>query len=231
MGLLSYLFGGSDLSVSNADWLLQWYCSVLSELIDAKSIDREKDVHAASHLALCVTMATSRTSQQLLIHHPTIVRRLAPMYFELKLYYDCLWQSVLLNKHANREDRQKISNLYAWVDNSMSTICEKAINAQPAIARIISDANSARYKSALSPAIRKYIHGENAVSKDALQNIVIHASVAVCQSAIGRSDESSFNSVMGFIADETGKFFEMPLLHGFDLDKCEVLSLPDDYYE
>ena len=229
--MFSWLSRKPKLDALTADKLLQWSGSILSEYIVEEVKKRESGENSARQLAFIVLFWSGKTTQKVLNAFPGSSTNLLSLYLETKMYYDCLWQLYLLSKFSEEAQREKISYLATWVDISMRNMEKSAISSEALLDSIMSAAISNAYSKRMPDAIAKYIHGKGALHEDSFANSTFQLAMRLGQYAVKNSDLETVEAITTIVAEDTIEFCSITLLSQFDLARCEVLRLPDQFYE
>lgn len=62
-------------------------------------------------LGFSTLLNTTSSANNILHSFPSVLSRIGPIYRELRVYYECLWQNILLTKYTSENDQGRIANL------------------------------------------------------------------------------------------------------------------------
>jgi len=112
MNIIPRLFNREPNALQVSDWLKNMqdaFVERASGLVDRNT--------SSPDMLVFFTMTSCTISMDNILHHsPSILSSIGPVFRELRAYYECLWQLVLLGKYTSQSDNDKISKLYADVE-------------------------------------------------------------------------------------------------------------------
>lgn len=201
--------------------------AAIDELTELPASIKQDSPNSPDALAWFSLFNTLLSTLEVLVAFPKTIRVAGQVCLELRLYYDCLWQLVLLSRFSSGKHQEKTSYLFASVKLKVDDSLVLLGRESPELNPVVFAAHSRQYADMLKDAVRRYIHGATTGVGDALIPFVARMT-EVIQKQVENLDTEALALVL---ANATGDALTIELLTEFDLDACDVLKLPPHFYE
>ncbi|EFI34810.1 hypothetical protein Dthio_PD2193 [Desulfonatronospira thiodismutans ASO3-1] len=226
MSLFGKIFKRTPESLQLSDWLANMTEAFLRMGDD--TLGRDK---ASPDMLVCFTLINAtHTAHNLLHTDPRIASNIGPIYAELRAYYECLWQLILLHQYSTPDEHDKISRLCGDVALRLERTMESLFKSNPNVKRALSEATGAAYERVMVNAVNEYIHGERAhafpESGDHISDNIRALSGRIQR--LGGLDSSQSGAVYEVLSQATSKAPSMTFLTQFNFSACKVL--PDAFF-
>jgi hypothetical protein len=221
MSLLRGIFQRTPDSLQLSDWLANMNKAFMR--MGEDTLRRDK---ASPDMLVCFTLINTTHAAHSVLHAaPKVAAHVGAIYAELRAYYECLWQLILLHQYSTHEDHDKISRLSGDVAFRMDKTMASLFQSNPNVKRALFGATGAPYETVLVRAVVEYIHGEHPSMLPRTGNATtdnINSLVARLRGH-GRLDDSQVKAASEIINESTAKAPSMKFLAQFDFGSCKVL--------
>ncbi len=173
------------------------------------------------------------TSRNLLNFRPKAIGRIERITCETRAYFDCLWQLDLLNRYLTDAEQKKISTLYANVDLIVMALIRRMKQDDALFDFMLGKASSADYFNIiLKERIKAYIWGHSPGDPEEniyLKNTKYFGNIILAEFAKESIDVNEYE-LLCLIANDTANALKQKFLTEFDLNRCEIIKFPDEFY-
>ena len=189
---------------------------------------------SSPNLLVYFTLLNATLSAHNILHgFPSVVSRIGPIYRELRAYYECLWQILLLGQYTSDDHRARIARLYAHVDIRTVRTMNSLFSENPNIRQLLKCSFDDSYDKRLYEAVREYIHGErkNPTHKtgDLLGDNQEALSATILR--VARLNSANRATIKAIMREDTNAALRLKFLTQFDFIHCHFLELPDKFYK
>lgn len=229
MSIISRLFHRYPNALQVSDWLE----NIRDAFIERSSglLDRN---NSSPDMLVFFTLTNSTLSTNHILHQcPSILSSLGAVYREMRAYYECLWQLVLLGKYDSQGDQVKISKLYADVKIRTDRNIQTLFSDNPNIKRLLTSAFDNSYDSRLRDVIKEYIWGQHSDRTNTTDDI-LHDNVEYLTLSILRITglrQVRRPSIKSILTHDTNNALCLKFLTQFDLKRCYFTEFPDEFYK
>jgi len=229
MSIISRLFRHQPNALQVSDWL----GNMQDAFIERSSGLLDRDNSSPDMLVFFTLMNSTLSTNHILHQCPSILSFLGAVYGEMRAYYECLWQLVLLGKHDSRDDQVKISKLYADVKMGIDGNIQTLFSDNPNIKRLLASAFDNSYDIRLCDAVKEYIWGQHSdhmnTTDDTLHDNVESLTLSILKvTGLRQGYQASIKSIL---VHDTNNALCLKFLTQFDLERCKFIEFPDDFYK
>ncbi|WP_028573615.1 hypothetical protein [Desulfonatronovibrio hydrogenovorans] len=226
MSLFGSLFKRTPDALQLSDWLANMTEAFLRMGDDVLARDK-----SSPDLLVCFTLInTTHAAHNILHAAPRIAPQIGAIYAELRAYYECLWQLVLLHQYSTHDDHDKISRLCGDVAFRIERTMAALFQSNPNVKQALSGTTGQAYTQVMASAVPEYIHGERphafTETGDHITDNV--NSLVVRIQRYERLDGTQIEAVSKIVNESTAKAPSMKFLTQFDFGSCKVL--PDAFF-
>jgi len=235
----SNIMGLDALTVS--DWLRNLFDGII-EIVQSENL---MDNHSSRRLALFVESASIKTTDGALHQVPSAVRAVPDILKEARLYFNCAWQLYLL---MHFDDRPKVARLFPLVDGVEQSFWRSVFESNERIHNLLNETVTGTSLADLRRATVTYIQGKHTPAERALLEVLRPSAeqsnaftdgamlfsmkiVELIEETGAELDQDQKIEVLRVCAEAALEAFANRLLTEFDLDQCEVVEFPEDFYE
>ena len=220
-------------STPSALQVSDWLQNMNKAFLEAASEIFNEDKSSPEMLVYSTLLNTTLSANNILHGFPSVVSRIGPIYRELRAYYECLWQLVLLGKHDSRDDQVKISKLYADVKMRIDRNIQTLFSDNPNIRRLLASAFDNSYDTRLCDAVKEYVWGQHSdhmnTTDDILHDNVESLTLSILKVTGLRQGYQA--SIKAILVHDTNNALCLKFLTQFDLERCKFIEFPDDFYK
>lgn len=229
MSIISRLFHHQPNALQVSDWLE----NMQDAFIERSSGLLNRDNSSPDMLVFFTLMNSTLSTNHILHQCPSILSSLGAVYREMRAYYECLWQLVLLGKHDSRDDQVKISKLYADVKMRIDRNIQTLFSDNPNIKRLLASAFDNSYDTRLCDAVKEYVWGQHSdhmnTTNDILHDNVESLTLSILRvTGLRQGYQASIKSIL---VHDTSNALCLKLLTQFDLERCKFTEFPDEFYK
>ena len=240
--------------------IIDWLENLNDMLLETIQELRDDDVNSSKALAYFVVLSSTKSTCNILHKFPKSRVVINKLFLEFRLYYDCLWQLNLIGKcDADSQEKvsephtaidlsaydvldqvtqhssnlKKVSKLYGEVDYFIYGILAAFYEKNQHLQEVLCITNRGKYHNRqFRNSIITYIHGEGPLGlwpNDPLRTMCLVPIIDSILSEIGvHSDPVELAKL---VTNDIYKLYSHRLLQDFDLNQCQVLDLPEDFYD
>ncbi len=209
-----------------SDWLqnmLEYYMSAGANFLNNPD---------APGLLVSFTLTNSVISTANILHvSPRIAAYTGKLFMEERIYYDCIWQIILLNRFP--EATQKIAKLYPHVEAETDIALNNLFQSNKNISGLIGCTTTNEYKNIAQRGIANYIRGESIPDNIKDDDLFVTNSTMLLLRILNIFDDANIKinpeELFTNITNEFVKAIQLKFLTQFDLNKYQCL--PDTLFQ
>lgn len=190
---------------------------------------------SSSDLLVMFTMLMSAISSNNILHaFPSILPSIGKVFKELRAYYECLWQILLLHSYPSAQDTHKIQKLSGLIALRTEIYANDLFEQNPNIKKLLGCAFDNSYGDVLLRAVLTYIQGSRQTVSNKTGNL-LKDNPEECFEAIITSaelDRSEYAKIIDILTKDTDLARHIKFLTDFDFPNNQVNELlPDTYFK
>ncbi len=172
------------------------------------------------------------STKAMIMECPSVAKSITQVLTELRIYYECLWQLVLLNRFKLVKDRVDVASLYPWVQLGTIAVKNRMLSAAPDLRNFVEGPFGSLEQTHFLAAVHEYINGKRITPipitgdmiRDNVETIVTRITL-VCKIA----SLEQINAVRFVMNRETIVALDSALLNGFDVTAAASYKMPPEW--